>query len=223
MIQEILSKKYNLEALVDPFVYSKMKNRNTDEFSSIIKHINSAENICVKVSSTDFLDSRNRRVLDYYKDIDYKSFDKIIFVTRDDIITASLSFAHMTMGAPNTWHSTKDRQLSGKTFSPDIDRILYLLRSYRVFEFIKNYITTNGINEIYDYEYDTVEHNLKNDFDLNDTDFDINLIANDINYSQLIDNYNSVSDFIKSVYSIISRTIDDDLNQFYSKFWMRSI
>lgn len=219
MLQEVLSKKYNLEALVDPFVYSKMKNRNTDEFASIVDRINSSQDICVKVASTDFLDSRNRRVLDYYKDIDYKSFDKVIFVTRQDIITASLSFCHMTMGQPDTWHSTRGRKNQGHQFIPDTERITYLLRSYRLFNFIKNYISNNS-KEFYEYEYETLEQDLKNDFDLTDEDFDTNLIPNEIDYKQLIPDYDSICNFIKKSQNEISSVEDQEMNEFNSKFWI---
>jgi hypothetical protein len=219
LLQEIMSKKYNLTALVDPFVFSKMKNQNTEEFPRIINHINSSQNICVKVSSTDFLDSRNRKILDYYKDIDYKSFDKIIFVTRKDVQAASLSFCHMNLKEPNSWHSTKDHQTIGRSFNPDIDRILYLLRSYRLFEFVKKYIINDHQNICYDYEYNTLEESLKSNFSLSDRDFDTKLTANDIDYQKLVFNYDGVCAAIKINYSEISNASDYDLQTSNSKFW----
>lgn len=219
MLQEVLSKKYNLDALVDPFVYSKMKNQNTNEFASIIDRINTSQDICVKVASIDFLDSKNRRVLDYYKDIDYQSFDKIIFVTRDDLLAASLSFCHMTTGDPSTWHSTKEQQNTGKTFSADINRVTYLLRSYRVFEFVKNHIRNNFTNDIYEYEYESLESNLKIDLELSAGDFDTNLVANTIDYQKVNQNYSTVVNFIEQYKGLILSAQDFDLNRVDSKFW----
>jgi hypothetical protein len=218
-LQEILSTKYKLESIVDPFVYSKMKHGNKDEFPKIVDEINTTENICVKISSTDFLDSKNREVHDYYKDINYQSFDKIVFVSRKDILSGSLSCCHMDLKDNTSWHSTKDKKNNGRTFTVDIGRLAWYLRGYRIFDFIKDHIIKNFDKEIYEYDYDNLEEDLKKDFELSAADLDTNLIANEIDYKPLAVNLDRVEDFIKNNVDTILNAPCHELNSYNSKFW----
>lgn len=220
MALEVIAKKFNLTPLVDPLVHSKIRNQNTSEFPSIIDQINSSQNICVKISSTDFLDSRMRRVVDYYKDIDYNSFDKIIFITRNNVLSAALSFTYMDSKNKDTWHRRKGEDQLWGEYNADLDRVHYLLRGYRVYNFVKEYIINSSNTEFYDYEFETVESSMKRDFNMDDSDFDISLINNDLDYMHLVKNLQEVSLVIQNLSDVILTAHDEDLNKFDSNFWM---
>ena len=220
MAAKVLAKRFNLREIIDPLVLSKIKNQNTSEFPKIIQDINQSQNICVKISSSDFLDSKNRRVIDYYKDIDFDSFNKIVFITRNDVLSAALSFTYMDGKNKSSWHRQRGEEKLQEKYCASLDRVYYLLRSYKLYCVIKNYITDNfKYPTYYEYEFDTINEAMKTDFDITEAYFDIDTIDNDLDYKNLVTNLDDVIVTITKLNKVINRSSVADLNKFDSPFW----
>ena len=186
-----------------------------------MQQINKRQDICVKISSSDFLDSKNRRILNWYKEIDYSSFDTIIFLTRKNIVDAILSFTYMDPKDHTTWHRQLGQHKVYKKYTAALDRAHYLIRSYRVFKLVKDFIVSNYKNQnFYEYEFDDVEEKISNDFSLLLDDFKISLVDNDIDYKLLVENYTALENVIKDLHNVIALSTDEDLNSQQSAFWL---
>lgn len=221
MAQEALATKLNLTPIIDPFVYSKLKTQNDLEFANVVDLINDSQDTCVKISSSDFLDSRNRRIRSCYKDIDYNSFDKIIFLSRKDVLAATLSFTYMDPTDKTTWHRKRGETRISKKYSASLPRAHYLVRSYAVYNLIKKHVIDRCKTPIfYEYEFETVEEQLMQDFNLTQNDFDTDVIRNEIDYASLIENYRDLEFVVNNLYNVILQLPSEDIESQTSQFWL---
>src|SRR3989344_337886 len=84
MVHDILAKKFDLNPLYEPLTFSRIAKQDSSEYDSIIQMINTKDDICVKINGNDFIDLKNKKILDDYKKIHYDHFDKIVFITREN-------------------------------------------------------------------------------------------------------------------------------------------
>jgi len=188
MLHDMMCKKFGLVGFGDTVTKSRIKNKNDTEYKPLIDYINNNDNICVKLNGNDFVGS------ELYKTVDYESFDKIIFLTRQNQVDAVLSYAYMNPSDSNTWHRKKDQSVELVAYSVPYCKVQHLLTGYISYEKIKRHILDHISDavEVHDCEYDNVSL-LINELELVD---DIDLLPMDIDYRSLVTNYNEVLSMI---------------------------
>jgi len=216
----ILSKKYDLEDWQEMLTRNRFQKKSHDQIPELIKKINDADNIGVKINGNDFVDFHNRRILDCYKDIDYKSFDRIIFLTRKDYVAATLSFGYMNLSDPLTWHRRIGKEKKQVEYEISQFKIHAIARCYLMHEYVKNFIKSQvDKSKVFDYEFDTMEQNAIQDFDLTDEDFDIDITESNIDYRKLLANPNQTVQDIHNVFNRIQQVNETELNDLPDFFW----
>ena len=218
MVYHILKNFYNLEGICDVLTLSRIANQNFDEYETLINNINSSQNTCVKINSNDFIDLKNKCVNQNYKKINYKSFDKIIFITRNNYLDAVLSYAYMNPKDQTSWHRKKGETKVGVPYKVEPNKLFYLFRGYFLFNKIKNYICDNvNASKIYQYEYESVDEELVCDFNLSTTDIDI--APNELNYTELASNYGEIAKLAPVIYQQMAKLSVADLDNESTFFW----
>lgn len=194
MVHDMCCKKYGVLGLGDMVTKSRIKNKNFNEYEQLISVINASGNICVKLNGNDFFDNATNAISDLYKHVNFQSFDKIIFLTRKNLVDAVLSYAYMDPANDITWHRRKNQIIAANPYYIPAHKIHHLLNGYSAYWTIKKFILSQVANTaIYDYEYDTVTDLIK----ILDLDEDIDLIPIDINYRNLVSNYDDVMSIIR--------------------------
>jgi hypothetical protein len=183
---KVLAKKYGLTEVVDTLTLSRIANQNFSEYNILIDKINTEENICVKINGNDFIDLTRKEISEYYKQINYNKFDKIVFLTRVNFVDAILSYAYMNPADQSSWHRKKGQTIDQRAYTLLKNKVYYLSRGYVVFKILTDYIKNVCKTNIYNYEYESLEHGLSTDFAVND--FDTELEPNNINYFALLEN-----------------------------------
>jgi hypothetical protein len=220
MIYSILKKHYNLTDIGDSLTLSRIARQDFSEYNAIIARINSSNNVCVKMNGNDFIDVQNQCINYDYEKIDFSSFDKVIFVTRNNYLDAVLSIAYMNPRDQSSWHRRKGTDKIGVPYTVDPAKLFYMYRGYFLFEKIKQHISSIvDAKKIHQYEFETVDQDLMRDFDLSDADLDIDLEPNNLDYSQLATNYDEIADLSPRVYQLMSQLSIDELNNPNSYFW----
>ncbi len=220
-LYQVLTKKYNLDPFGDRLTKSRIKNKSFVEYEDIINEMNSANNICVKINGNDFIDTTNHCIHTQFKDIDFASFDKIIFVTRKNYLDAVLSYAYMNPADSDSWHKKVGELKIGFKYTVDPAKVFYLLRGYRVFDLLRTYIETVvplGAHKIH-YEYDDVDVRFPTDFELSPEDLRISIEANGIDYRHIATNYNEISQLVPQVARQMLTAPYRDINDPHSFFW----
>lgn len=203
-IHDALAKHYGLQPLCDMVTQSRIKNQNFDEYPSLIEQINNTDNICVKLNGNDFIDLKNNQVLDIYKTIDFASFDKIVFVTRDNQVDAVASYAYMNPADKSTWHCPRGESRVGAPYLISVQKVFYLLRGYVVFDIIRNYIMSQvPADKVCELEYETVETSIKDIFGIDMSTVGIDIVPNLYNYIDMASNYQEISTVVHEVYDIM--------------------
>jgi hypothetical protein len=222
-LTHVLAKKYNLENWLELLTRSRRRNQDFNDFQKLIKKINTTDNICVKITGgNDFIDLKNRSIINDYKTIDYNSFDYIILLSRDDYISATLSYAYTDQLDDRTWHRRRNEVKIGKSYIVGESKIYYMLRGYIIYKFVKDYIMNHADRKkILEYEFESVESCVKKDFKLNENDFDIELADNKLNYFELVSNKNSILE-IKKIYDQMKFLTLEDIKDTNSFFWNHS-
>ena len=224
-ICNVLAKRFNLEPFGDSLTRSRIKNKNFSEYKVIIDEINSRDNICVKINGNDFIDLSNRCIHHQFKAIDFNSFDKIIFVSRNNILDAVLSYAYMDPANSESWHKKINEDKIGHPYTVDLTKVFYLIRGYRIFDILKSYIETMvdiGKTKVY-YEYTNIDGTFQKDFGLTKDDMTIGIEANGLNYRELVTNLDEVSDLVPRVDELFSRAAFRDINDPNSFFWKNTL
>lgn len=225
IVHHILSKKYNLKGLRELFAIERLVHKNQQRYKEIIDIINNTDNICLKLNSIDFIEMNSNNFLPEFFSIDFKSFDKIIFITRKDYMSAIPSNSYIDRSKVHAWHRYKNREFQAKQFNIDLAMITYYGRVHAMFEKLKPIIINQAPNaEIYHYDFDNVEQNLLRDFDLTAKDFDIETLPCDLDYKKLALNYDEFFHLapkeFKRAYDEILATAGkqiDDIVENYSK------
>lgn len=221
-LHNALASAYRLEPWCDMVTQSRIRNKNFNEYPALFERINSTDNICVKLNGNDFINLTNNEIVQQYKDINYNSFDKIFFITRNNIVDAIASYAYMNPADKSTWHKPRGEYRVGTSYMIPTQKIFYMLRGYVAYNIIKDYICNQvSADKIYDFEYESVEQEVKNKFDVDMLDIDIE--PNGYNYSQMAPNYNEIAQIATEVYQIMAtydleRTLDK-----HSFFWKQSL
>ena len=224
MTHHILAKKFNLTPWNEILTISRRTNQHYDEYPDLINKINTTDNVVLKICINDFINTKDCVILDAYKDIDYKSFDHIIFNIRSDVLGTMLSFGHHYLFDPSKWFRIKGQSFPTRSYEIELARVFYILRSYRMFDDIKEWVTSHAGNaKLHSYDYSTVKEQLKQEFDLDDNDFDINIVPNEIDYKSLATNYDFVADNIMSWYSEIMSATQADIDNPDSFFWKTNV
>lgn len=224
MIYTILMNHYDLDDIGDSLTLSRVANKNFSEYDTIISRINNSKNSCVKLNPNDFIDLKNQCVNYDYKKVDFASFDKIVFVTRENYLDAVLSYAYMNPGDRASWHRVKGQEKIGQPYTIDPVKLFYLYRGYFLFDKIKQYICQQvDSSKIYQYEYETVERDLMRDFELSSDDLDIPLVPNNLDYTVLATNYAQIVELASKVYQRMAELDINELDNAQSFFWCNEI
>lgn len=213
-IHDVLAKKFSLDPLGD--LLTKTRINSSDDLTSLlpaIEKINFSNNICLKINGHDFIDLKNKKVVDLYKLIDYNKFDHIIFLTRENFTDALLSYGYMDRYDSNSWHKRTGSTIPVRMYNIPTDKIYFLGRGYRVYEIIKDYITKNSLGKIHSYEFETVESQLSEDFTLDNTDFVTSTEPNNIDYQQLLTNQEVLSEITNILKTM--HTVDVTSSEFW--------
>lgn len=224
MTHDVLAKHFSLDPWKEPLTISRRSNQSYDEYPELIRRINTTDNIIVKICVNDFIDTKNCKILDAYKSIDYSSFDHIVFIKRADVMGTIASFGHHNLFDPTKWHRKKGEDFKGRTYQIEMTRVFYILRAYRMFGDIQNWVANNaGLARLYDYDFQTVEEHLKNDFALSESDFDIDIVPMGLDYKNLATNYQEVANSIDELYNTIMSVPLNDVNNPKSVFWRENV
>lgn len=200
--------------------HDRFQRKSHDHIPKLIDKINCTDNIGVKINGNDFVDFHNRRILTCYKDIDYNSFDRIIFTTRKDYVAATLSFGYMNLSDPDTWHKKVGQEKRQVQYSISEFKIHAMARCYMMHEHVKNYIKTKvDSSKIFDYEFDTVEQSVVRDFDLQPADFDIGIEESQLDYLKLLFNPEQTIQRIHDVFNKIATVNETELSDLPAFFW----
>lgn len=216
MIGKVLANKFHLDYCESPLTISRLSNKNFNEYPQIIEKINSTNNGCVKICANDFVDLFQKSINEDYKKINFNIFDHIIFLTRESMLDAVLSFGYMDSSNRSSWHRKQGEEKEIKPYSIVPARIFNLLRGYSIFNKIKEYISQNTTAKLYDCEYDTVEESLSKQLSLNQDDFKIELIPNGVPYKDIVLNYEEV---LTNVNGYKANMSNADFNNPDSFFW----
>jgi len=224
MTHEILANKFQLQPLKEILTLSRRKNQHYNEYPELIKLVNETDNICVKICINDFIDLKSCVVKDEYKSIDYNKFDHIVFVKRDNIIDTVLSYGYQDQHDPSKWHRRRGTDIVPTKFVIDINRVYYILRAYRLYQSIEEYICShNTHSKIHHYEFNSIEQGLKKDFDIADHELITSTDSNNIDYSSWAINYqDTVTQFNQIKKQILSAT-DADIADKNSFFWKNQV
>lgn len=202
-VHNALAEYYNLEPFGDRITKSRIRNKSFVEYPDLIGQINSSDNICVKLNGNDFIDLPNRQISDLYKTIDFRSFNKIVFVTRSDLTEAIASYAYMDPTNESSWHRRRGQTRVGESFTIPVQKAFYLMRGYAVYDIVRDYIKSTTITQsVFNYEYSLVESCLKHDFGVTTEAIDIE--PNNFDYSTMATNYH----YIKSIVPDIVKQIN---------------
>lgn len=221
-LHNALADSYQLEPWCDIVTQSRIKNKNFSEYPVLFDRINTTDNICIKLNGNDFIDLANKEISPLYKEVDYQSFDKIFFITRNNIVDAIASYAYMDPADKSTWHKPRGERRIGNTYLIPSQKIFYMLRGYVAYNIVKDYICSQVHKDnICELEYETVEFEVKNKFNIDMLNIDIE--PNGYNYSQLAPNYHEVSQVANEAYQVmltydLKRTVDKN-----SFFWKQSL
>lgn len=224
MVHDVLAKKFQVEPLKEILTFSRRLKQNYDEYPALIQQINSQDNISVKVCINDFIDTKNCCINDAYKDIDYSSFDHIVFIKRQDVMGNVASFGHHHLFDPTKWHRKKGQDFEGRQYQIELNRVFYILRAYRMFDEIFNWVKSNsGDANIYNYESETVEQALIKDFNLGASDFDIEIEPCGLDYEKLASNYQEIKDQLPDMYARVMAVNREDFKNPDSAFWENNV
>lgn len=217
---EILAKKFNLAPWGEILTLSRRKNQHHDEYPALIQSINNADNICVKTGPTDFIDQKQQQIKPEYKQINWQDFDHVVFVKRDNIFDTIMSYGYQNQHNPSLWHRAKGAQISAKQYTIDRNRMYYILRAYRLYPDIENYICSQlDPKKIHHYEYETLEQQLKMDFNLLDGEMITSTDPNEIDYRKFATNYTEILNEFQSVRDKFLSASADDIANKDSFFW----
>lgn len=224
MVHDVLSRKFGLEPMREALTRSRRARQSFDEFPSIIHRMNTADNICVKITGgNDFIDLPNRKIREDYKNIDYASFDRVILISRRDYVSAVMSYAYMDQLNDRSWHRRRGETKVGHSYTVSDLKIYYMLRGYAVFEHVSNYIADHmPADRLLRYDFDTAETQLARDFGLTSADFEIDIVPNELDYQTLAVNPQQTVNQIHEVYSYVMGLTIDQINQPDNRFWSYS-
>lgn len=199
-VHDALAKKFDLTPMGDIVTLSRIKNKNFNEYPEIIEKINCTDNIIVKLNGNDFVDVPNQKILGLYETIDFGKFNKIIFVTRDNLAQAIASYAYMDPANKQSWHKPRGEVRTGKTYEIAIEKVYHMIRGYIAYNQIKQYIAQLSLAvDLHDYEYNTVESSLLNNFGITTDSIDIE--TNNYDYEILASNYADVKKLVPMLYT----------------------
>lgn len=220
ILHDVLASSYNLTPLNDIITTSRIQNKNFSEYPELIDKINNTDNICVKLNGNDFIDLNNRTISDLYKTVDFKSFDKIIVLTRKNIVDAVASYSYMNQADSSSWHTIRGQSRAGNKYQIPIQKVFYLIRGFVVHRIISEYIFSKiPNNNIYYSTYEDIEQNAKSWFNVNLTTPESRLIPNNYNYQQLAENYIELYDIIHGIYGILNGYTLQQISDKDSFFW----
>lgn len=221
-IHNALVDKFGLVPLCDMVTQSRIKHQGFDEYPQLFDTINQSSNICVKLNGNDFIDLKNKQVLDSYKKIDFNSFDKIVMVSRSNLVDAIASYAYMDPADKSTWHRPRGEPRTGQSYQISLSKVFYLLRGYVVYNIICDYILSKVPQEkIFVTDYESAECDLKTWFNVDLAG--INIEPNGYDYNVMAENYAVVKSLSHEIYEILatydlSKIADKD-----SYFWKTSV
>lgn len=221
-IHNALAKHYSLEPWCDMVTQSRIKNQNFDEYPGLIDKINTTDDICVKLNGNDFIDLQNRQVLDFYKKIDFGSFDKILITTRSNIAEAIASYAYMNPADKNTWHRPRGVSRIGGPYQISLNKVFYLLRGYVVYNIICDYIRSQvPAEKILVTDYETAEADVKDWFNVDMSDIDIE--PNGYDYKTMAENYSVIKSLAHEIHEILATYDLLKIADKESYFWKTTI
>lgn len=218
MIGKVLAKKFGINYCESPLTLSRLANKNFDEYPELINKINALSSGCIKICANDFVNLHQKTINEDYKKINFNSFDYVIFLTRENMLDAVLSFGYMDSSNRDSWHRRIGETKEVKPYSISPARIFNLLRGYTIFNIVKKYIAEHTTATTCECDYNTVNEQLITKFDLQQSDFDIDLVPNDIPYKTIVTNYNEISMHVKE-YAAHMTLPDADFNNPTSFFW----
>lgn len=214
---DVLIKKFNLDpSWCEPLLESRRPRQDYEEYPDIIDRINHAENCCIKISCNDWIDIKNKKLRDDYKIIDWNRFDHVITHTREDYVSAILSYAYMDMRDKNSWHRRQGEIKQGHSYHADINIMYYLLRGYAMFDLVKKHIVdTVDSNKIHHYEFYTAEYQVSKDFELQGDDLVAEIVSNELDYSKLATNYNEIVSEAPKAFELLTQQIHNPTESFW--------
>ena len=217
----VLARRFRLDNWLELLTRSRRKNQSFDQFPTLIQQINTTDNICVKVTGgNDFIDLKTRSIINAYRDIDYNSFDRVILLSRNDYVSAVMSYAYMDQRNDRTWHRRRGENKVGQAYTVSSSKIYYLLRGYVVYKHVRDYILQHtDPARILEYEFESIETQAQQDFGLSANDFEIDLVNNNLNYRELAVNADSAVAEIQQVYQRMSQLTLQDIQDPSSFFW----
>ncbi len=224
MCHDVLSRKFGLDPMREALTRSRRARQSFDEFPEIIHQMNTRDNICVKITGgNDFIDLPNRRIREDYKTIDYASFDRVILISRQDYVSAVMSYAYMDQLNDRSWHRRRGEHKIGQPYTVSDLKIYYMLRGYAVFDHVSRHIADHmPADRLLRYDFDTAETQLAKDFELDPADFDIEIVPNELDYRTLATDSDQTVQKIHDVYQYVMSLSMEQINQPDPKFWAYS-
>jgi hypothetical protein len=221
---EILAKKFNVHPWGEILTRSRRKNQHYLEYAELIRRINETDDICIKTGPTDFIDLKNQEIKRDYQQIDWSTFDHLVFVRRNNIFETILSYGYQDQHNPENWHRRRGSTVNPQTYTIDPNRMYYILRSYRLYADIEKYICAQVKHgKIYHYEFETLEDQLKTDFGLTESELITSTQANEIDYKKFAINYADLLNEYQSVHKkFLSATAEEIANK-NSFFWHNKV
>lgn len=191
MVHDMLCKRYNLIGFGDTVTKSRIKNKDFREYKKLIATINNTDNICVKLNGNDFFDSTTGKLNDFYKTINYNTFDKIIFITRKNYIDAILSYGYMDPANSDSWHRRKTQPVDVHPYTVTEAKIHHLLNGYKAYEEIKDYIKSTVAQPeiVSETDFEDLPNSLST-LQLKNVEIDIQPMG--IDYKSIVTNYNEI-------------------------------
>lgn len=192
-LAKTLASKFDINLFNDELTISRIKNQGFVEYPELIEKINTLSDACIKVCANDFIDLQNCCISDYYKQIKFELFDHVIFISRKNFFDSLLSYAYMDPTDQSSWHRIAGQTKIIRRYTIPDTKIFYLCRGYFVFNYLKLYIQQKSTNAtFFDYDYNTVDSMISNDWNIDNTVCNIDLLPNDVPYKDLVENYNQI-------------------------------
>lgn len=213
----VLVKKFNLDPTwCEPLLESRRPRQDYKEYPAIIDRINQSNNCCIKISCNDWIDIKNKQLRTDYKQILWNRFDHVITHTREDYVSAILSYAYMDMRDKKSWHRRRGEIKQQRSYEADINIMYYLLRGYAMFSLVKKHIIdTVDSSKIHHYEFASAERQVAQDFGLEGDDLVAEIVSNELDYSKLASNYNEILSNAPNVLEMLQQQITNPSELFW--------
>lgn len=220
LLAKVLSKNFGLSLINDELTVARIQDQNFNRYPELLKKINQVSDTCVKICANDFVDLQKQNLSTFYKQIDFESFDHIIFQTRQNFIDALFSYAYMNPADRSSWHRAVGSDITYRNYIVTDTKALYLSRGYYAFNFLKQYIIASAPKaKFYSYDFDSVDLSLSDDWGISPNSISIDTVPNDIPYKDLVENVSTITNRATKIFNDVEKLTIEQFNDRNSLAW----